>query len=449
MTKRVSVFRSLRFRITALAMIVIVAVLVIVAVGLGSAVRQHGLDQVDTGLVNEFVYVKSQVHSHAVLSPNGPRGALGQVVLPNGTLIGYSTNLRGQPPLVSVRHVGTSPTLVTVDNPRFGPLRVLEVELGGKGSPVLIEAQQVGQLIDEGRSLSLFLAILLPILAIVLGLLIWVVVSLAMKPVETVRTAVDEISEGSLDERLPSPNTGDELERLVDTMNRMLERLQEVMKRERRFIADASHELRTPIAAMRAALEVGDDRQSAAEASQYSALSSLQRLEMLAEDLLLLGSDQNSATLAQSRPVDIDELVLEKAEQLRRGTSLEIDTSKVSAGQVLAQEADIMRVIDNLASNAVRHADSYVAITITENSGTVRMVVCDDGIGIPIEFRQSVFERFVRIEGDRDRKSGGTGLGLSIVWDIVHRYGGAVEVGTSTRGGAAFIVELPATAGTP
>jgi signal transduction histidine kinase len=445
MTKPVSVFRSLRFRITALAMIVIVAVLVLVALGLGGAVRQHALNQVDTGLINGSVFVKSQIHSHAILSPTGPRGQLGQVVLPDGRLIGSSTNFRGQPPLVSVRQVGASPTLVTVDNPRFGPLRVLAVELNGRGSAVLIEAQQVGQIVDEGKSLSLFLAIFLPILAILLGLLIWVVVGLAMKPVGSISAAVDEISEGSLDERLPSPRTGDELEGLVDTMNSMLGRLQEAIKRERRFIADASHELKTPIAAMRTALEAGDDGPSAGEVGRSAALSSLQILEMLAEDLLLLGSDQNAATGAESRPIDIDELVFEKADQLRRSTRLEIDTSKVSGGQVLAREIDMMRVIDNLASNAVRHADSYVGITMNENQGTVRLAVSDDGAGIPAEFRETVFERFVRIEGDRNRVSGGTGLGLSIVSDIVTRYGGTVRVTTSARGGATFVVEMPAT----
>jgi signal transduction histidine kinase len=166
---------------------------------------------------------------------------------------------------------------------------------------------------------------------------------------------------------------------------------------------------------------------------------------MLAEDLLLLGSDQNAATGAESRPIDIDELVFEKADQLRRSTRLEIDTSKVSGGQVLAREIDMMRVIDNLASNAVRHADSDVGITMNENQGTVRLTVSDDGAGIPAEFRETVFERFVRIEGDRNRVSGGTGLGLSIVSDIVTPYGGTVRVTTSARGGATFVVEMPAT----
>ena len=195
---------------------------------------------------------------------------------------------------------------------------------------------------------------------------------------------------------------------------------------------------------MKAALRFGDGGPSSLEASHRSALSSLQSLEILAEDLLLLGSDQKAATLAEARPIDLDELVFAKAEQLRRTTSLEIDTSKVSGGQVLAWEVDMMRVIENLLSNAVRHADRCVAITVGEVNGSVRLTVADDGPGIPIEFRESVFERFVKIEGDRNRASGGTGLGLSIVSDVVDRYGGTVEVTTSPRGGASFVVEMAA-----
>ena len=444
MTARMSVFRSLRFRITALAMVVIVTMLAIVGLVLINAVKQHALRQVDTGLVNEAVYVRSQLRGHVMLPRSAPRGSLGQIISPDGAVLGSSTNLQGLPPIIAKGLVGRSPNPLTVDNHHFGPLRVFEMPLGGNGSPVLVEAQQIGQLLEEGSSLSLLLAILLPILAIVLGMLIWVVVGLAMKPVETIRTAVDEISEGHLDERLPSPRTGDELERLVDTMNSMLGRLQRAIKRERRFIADASHELKTPIAAMRTALEVGGEGPSATEASHRSALSSLQRLEILVQDLLLVGSDQNAANLAPSTLVDLDELVLEKAEHLRRNTTLEIDTSSVSGGQVLAREMDMMRVIDNLASNAVRHAATQVAVSITEHNGTVRLAVSDDGSGIPIDFRQKVFERFVRIDGDRNRSSGGTGLGLSIVSDIVSRYGGTIHIATSTKGGATFVVELPA-----
>ena len=445
MTTRASVFRSLRFRITALAMIVIVAVLVLVALVLLGSVKQHVLQQVDRGLVNDAVYVRTQLRSHVILGRTSPQGSLGQLVFVDGSLIGASSNLKGQPPLIKVSPVGQKPKLVTVQNRHFGPLRVVEVQLGGRSSPVLVEAQQIGQLLEGNNSLSLFLAVLLPILAVVLGVLIWIVVGLAMKPVDTIRAAVDEISEGSVDERLPSPRTGDEVERLVDTLNRMLERLQRAIKRERRFIADASHELRTPIAAMRTVLETNNDRRSATETVHFAtALSSLQRLEVLAEDLLLLGSDQAAATMAQSRPIDVDELVLEKAEHLRRTTNLEIDTSKVSGGQVLAREVDMMRVIDNLASNAVRHAETYVGIAITESNGAVRLTVSDDGIGIPVELRRSIFDRFVRIEGDRNRGTGGTGLGLSIVSDIVDRYGGTVRATSSTRGGASFVVEMPA-----
>jgi len=437
--------RSIRFRITAMAMVVIVVVLLIVAVILLQSVKGHLLRQVDQSLKNEATYVNIQLHAHHYLPATTPAGQFGQFFNSNGTQVGSSVNLHGLPPLIHVRPLGPKPRLTTVTDHLFGELRVLEQQLGTGSAPILVEAQQIAQIDQASSSLSVLLAVVLPFLAVVLGLLIWFVVGRAMKPVEAVRVAVADISDKDLEERVASPRTGDEIDRLVETMNRMLERLQATIKRERRFVADASHELRNPIAGVRAALESGNGSEVDMAESRDAALSALQRLQDLAEELLILDTVDHASPDPVVEPVDLDELVLTQVELLRRNTSLQIDSSKVSGGQVLGNEIDMMRILDNLASNAVRHAEDRIAFSVSERDNWVVLTVADDGPGIPEDKRQMVFERFMRLDSHRNRSTGGAGLGLAIVWDIVTKYSGSVwiEEDSGSRG-ACVVVELPA-----
>jgi signal transduction histidine kinase len=443
-TSRWGFVRSIRFRITSLAMIVVIAVLFVVGLVLLHSVQTHLLQQVDRSLENESTYVEAQLSKHHFPSATGPAGQLGQFFSPNGTLLGASANLHGVQPLIKVDATGHTPLLFTFYNRRFGHLRALESQLGRSGY-ILVEYQVINQIVGADNSLTRLLEIVLPILAVALGGLIWLVVGRAMKPVEVVRRAVADISENDLDERLPSPRSGDELDRLVHTMNQMLQRLQLAMKRERRFIADASHELRSPIATIRGALETSDRTMEGLEGSRAVALSAVQHLDFMAEGLLTLDSIRGPENGGPTRPVDIDELVLQQVDALRKSTSLTIDASSVSGGQVLARELDMMRVVENLSSNAVRHADSRISYTLSEHGDHVLLVVSDDGPGIPEPMRAMVFERFARIDSARNRNNGGTGLGLAIVSEVVKAYGGQVWVETAGSRGARFVVRLPAT----
>ena len=427
-----------------MAMVAVASVLCIAALVVVQSVKSHLVEQVDRNLMNETTYVQSQLRSRHYPSATTPAGQLGQLFLANGTLLGSSTNLKGMPPLIRVSRVGSTPRLSTIYNSRFGSLRVLEQQLGGRSGPILVEAQVINQIVAAGNSLSDLLEIVLPILAIVLAGLIWLVVGRAMKPVEVVRRSVAEISAKNLDERVPSPKSGDELDRLVGTMNLMLQRLQAAIKRERRFIADASHELRSPIAAIRGALETGDQTVDGLQHSHRMALSALQRLDVMAEGLLVLDSIAGDRDRPPRRPIDLDELVLAQVAQLRKATPLAIDASKVSGGQVLAREVDMMRIIENLSSNAVRHAESRIEYTVTERDDQVWLAVADDGPGIPEAMRDTVFERFARIDSTRNRANGGTGLGLAIVSEVVRGYGGGVWIEAAGGHGARFVVRLPA-----
>jgi signal transduction histidine kinase len=339
--------------------------------------------------------------------------------------------------------VGTDPVLSTITTRQFGELRVLAVRLGGPLAPILVEAQQINQINDATRSLTVRVAIGTPLLALAFGVLTWFVVGRAMKPVESTRLAVAGIVDLESGERVENPRTGDELESLVSTMNLLLDRLQVSVEREQRFISDASHELRSPIAAVRAILESGDPSVAGSWDSKLAALGALQRLQDLADQLLVLDRTAESRREILRQPVDVDEWVFAVAEQLRGTTNLTIDTTSVSGGQVLATEVDVIRIVDNLMANAARYAQRTVKLSLVEQDGWVRFEVTDDGPGIPAEKQMEIFERFTRLDTDRGQNTGGAGLGLAIVRDLIDRYRGSVEVTSQNGSGATFVVMLP------
>jgi len=423
--------------------VLIVAVVVAgLSVLLVQSVQSHLVSEVDGRLIVGARYVRTQLGENHFLPSSSPAGQYGQFFLANGKLFGSSENLRGAPPLITVRAEGPTPQLSTITTRRYGQLRVLEEQLGMGSAPILVEAQEINQIADATHSLTLGVALGAPLLILAAGVLIRLVVGRAMKSVESVRLAVAQVSDDRLDERVTNPGTGDELERLVLTMNVMLERLQGAIERERQFVADASHEIRSPIAATRALLESEDSGPSQVRATREAALIALQRLQDLTDQLLVLDGTGRHRE-ARLKMVDVDELVLAQVDQLRRTTSFDIDVSAVSGGQVLGDEIDVMRVIENLTSNAVWHAVRRVAFSVTEGEGCVELGVEDDGPGVPIESRSLIFERFLRLDRNRGRAMGGSGLGLAIVSEIVTKYGGSVRVEDAEHGGARFVVVLP------
>ena len=288
------------------------------------------------------------------------------------------------------------------------------------------------------------LFVALPVIDLVVYGLMFLVVGRALRPVEKMRREVDEVTGTSLDRRIADPGTNDEIGRLATTMNRMLGRLDESQKAQRRFISDASHELKSPLASLRQYAEVArdyPDRMSEAELAE-AVLDEGGRLERLVRNLLLLARvDEQSLELANS-VVDLDDLLLAEGSRLRGTTGLSVDTSAVAAARVAGDAGLLGQVVRNLADNAARHATSAVRLSVTEGERAV-IVVEDDGEGIAEAERERVFERFVRLDEARGRDAGGTGLGLAIVRELVAAHGGTVTVATSTLGGARFTVSLP------
>jgi signal transduction histidine kinase len=442
-TKLTLLFRSLRFRITAAATLVIVAVLALTGVVLINQVQHHLLQQVDNGLLRDANYYRPMLPRHAHLPRVSTTDQLGEILAADGTILSKSSRLIGMPPLVSVLPSSDRPTLTTVYNPQFGHLRILEQRVGDPAGRIFVDAQQINEIPATRQALTQLLLISLPLLATALAVLVWMVLGRAMNRVDSIRAAVADITDRNLQERLPTTPAGDEIARLVNTMNQMLARLETALSRERRFVADASHELRTPVAALHAALELPRHGREGLQRSQDAAIRALQRLDVLVEGLLVLDSSADPAR-ANKTPIDVDDVVLDVVEHVRALTTKQLDVSNVSGGQVLAREVDIIRIVENLTSNAVRHATSRVTFTVCEQEKLVRLTVEDDGPGIPEDSRVRVFERFARISDDRSRTEGGSGLGLAIVAELVKENDGRVWAEDVQPQGARFVVDLPA-----
>jgi signal transduction histidine kinase len=261
--------------------------------------------------------------------------------------------------------------------------------------------------------------------------------------VEAIRAEAAEITHTTIYRRVPVPESNDEVARLALTMNEMLDRLEDAARRQRQFVSDASHELRSPVASIRTQLEVALRRPERPDWPVVAdrVLAEDERLEQAVADLVELARLDEAGATPELSDVDLDEVVFEECSRARR---VPVDTSRVSGGRVLGRRDALARVVRNLVDNACRHADSRVTIALSTDDETVELVIADDGPGIAPEDRARVFERFTRLDEGRARDAGGMGLGLAVVKSTVERYRGTVTIEDSDPHGARFVIRLPA-----
>jgi heavy metal sensor kinase len=273
---------------------------------------------------------------------------------------------------------------------------------------------------------------------------------LSLRPVESMRRRAAEISAETPGERLPSPQTGDELERLGETLNEMLARLESALERERDFVADAGHELRTPLALLRTELELAlRHAESPAELREAVRRSSaeVERLAQLAEDLLLIARADRGRLTLQLETLEASELlnsVASRFEWRAQEAGRPLRATAASRVPVGGDRLRLEQALGNLVDNALRHGGGEVRLSAVAADGRVELHVTDEGGGFPPEFLGQAFERFARADPARAR--GGAGLGLSIVRVIAEAHGGSAHVASTDGGGADVWVALPSAA---
>jgi signal transduction histidine kinase len=445
-------FKTVRVRTTALALAAVGAALVLAAVALVMLLRWSLTSDVDAQArlrLEAVATMAGRGDLPPTLAGQDDDGTVAQVVTA-GRVLTQSPLLQGTAPLAPFQPTGGAVRVGTVAHPPVsggGAYRVAARRVDTPDGPVTVYAAASLEPVTESTSaLRALLAIGVPLLLALVGLTTWKLVGRALDPVEAIRRQVAEISVTALDRRVPEPGTADEIDRLARTMNEMLARLEEAARRQQSFVADASHELHSPLATIRAKLENGLARPETVDWSGLVSgwLDEQARLEHLVENLLLLARADNGAAVRSPRTVDLDEVVLRELRDLRARGRVRVDVSGVLGGRVVGDADQLRQVVRNLLDNAELHAASTVRVELAQaDEDTVVLAVSDDGPGIAPAQRERIFERFVRLDPARSRAAGGAGLGLAIVREIVTAHGGTARA-EQTDAGARLVVRLPA-----
>ncbi|MFG6200850.1 sensor histidine kinase [Nonomuraea sp. JJY05] len=281
-----------------------------------------------------------------------------------------------------------------------------------------------------------------PLILVSVAGITWITVGSALRPVERIRAEMAEITGQDLSRRVPVPDTGDEISDLATTTNDTLDRLERSAETQRRFVADASHELRSPISALRAQLELANayPDETDWQATGEQALAAADRLTGIIDELLMLAR-LDAGAVGERRVVD---LVRVAEDQIRRraGSRVRILPDLCASAPVHGSPMQLDRLLTNLLDNATRHAATRIDLEVAVEDDKVIVTVTDDGDGIPPQDRERVFERFTRLAPARAKDKGGSGLGLALSRDIAAAHCGTLTLADHSPG-ARFVVTLP------
>jgi signal transduction histidine kinase len=434
--------RSLRARLMTIGLLGLAVALAVGSAALYvalSVASQHDLDRRARATAAQ---VAELVTSGRLPDPIPVTGAESvQVVDAHGRVLSATANGDRLSPLLSadeLTRAESSP--VTVSGSRLGmssSLRVSATPVSStRNAPVVVVAEPVADLARSQHLLVVTLLVTYPLLLLVLGLIAWRVIGAALRPVESLRSAAERVSGSGQDERLPVPESRDEIHALAVTLNSMLDRLTAAREREHSFVANVAHELRSPLASLRVQVDVAE-RHGATDQDRADLGAELLRLSTLVEDLLVL------ARFDAGEPLPSPDPRVSPADVLPGFATTEapvVTVGDLADGTVPMSRLELERVVGNLVTNARRHARSGVDLSFRRTPEGVVVTVADDGAGIPEADRHRVFDRFVRLDEARDRDSGGAGLGLAIARELVRSHGGELRLGDSSAGG--LLVEV-------
>ena len=409
----------------------------LVGVDDASAARVHSIvEAIRSNSADQLQRELSTTNHHVVAT---------QLIAPDGKVVARAGSAP-ETPLVPVSEFdlrlrrGMSDDMVPNDDMRVSGQKVATpsgeytVMVGGGSEEVEATARVVALLFACGAPV---------VVAVAAGASYWLV-RRSLQSVDAIRGRVAEISTSDLAERVPVPTSRDQISALAVTMNEMLARLEAGHRAQQRFVGDASHELRSPLATIISGLEVAQAHPELldAELAVNTLLPEAQRMRTLIQDLLVLARADEHSLVLRREPVQLGDIAAVEASRVRRDAECTVQ-QHISPAQLTGDPTALSRVIRNLVDNAVRHAKSCVEIETGSRDGIATISVSDDGPGIAPAERSRVFERFVRLDSDRARSNGGSGLGLAIVAELVAAHGGRVSIVDRPGGGTTVIVNLP------
>lgn len=432
---RVAQRMSLRARVVVIGVLGLTLTLCVGGFALIGFTQMNLLNSVDNGINNTGDEIAALIHSNQLpdVIPTGGT-TLVQVLGPDHRVEHVSAGADRLVPVLRPDEItsalnGRQILTVRADQSTYeGNLRVGAVTVGEN---IVLVAVPLTGMQDNLHKFKAGLFVMIPALIVVLGLAIWYVVGMALRPVESLRRSAEDVRGG---ERLPVPRGGDEIHRLAVTLNTMLDRLERARDKQRAFVADAAHELRSPLANMRTELEVAARIGPAPELLD-DLLSDVERLGRLTDDLLLLAkADDPQRLRLRKERIDVGDLLTAICQRYT-GSRVPVSCEAPEGPLWVDGNVDgLRRAISNLVDNAVRHARTRVVVTTEAHPDGVRVSVTDDGEGVPVADRARVFERFTRLDDARSRDKGGTGLGLAIVRELVARHGGTVTLHDAVPG---------------
>jgi signal transduction histidine kinase len=427
---------SLRTRLVLLATVGLAIGLAVGGVGLTILLRS-ALERASDGEARQTAQDVVVLVDAGRLPDPVPAGGttLVQVVDQQGRVLAASAGTDRLVPAVSADQLSEALAgPVTVPGAQFGvlgPVRVIALPAGSPTDPsTVVVGSPAGEIDDAVRVVRTVVIIGFVLLLVVLAVVLWLFVGATLRPVEALRAGAEKITGGNSNDTLPLPDSADEIRRLAETLNDMLARLEVSRRRQRAFVADAAHELRSPLTSLRTQLEVA--AATGGEPDPEDLVAEVNRLTALVEDLLLLAKVDDGTPPPRQR-FDIAELAAAMAKRYA-AARVPVMVEAADTPAVEANTGAVTRVLANLLDNAVRYAATGVRMTVRSTGGGAEVTVADDGPGIPAPDRERVFERFTRLQDARDRDSGGSGLGLAIVRELISQQGGAVTLADAVEG---------------
>ncbi|WP_164520381.1 sensor histidine kinase [Specibacter cremeus] len=446
---------GIRNQSTAVAVVVVACALVVGGLLL-LLLLQNALTSATDGVLRTKAHdVASLIASQDVteagqsISATGGQDLLVQIVDGSGKVVAASDPAWKTAPISSLRPARGDSAAQRVSGLRTtgegGEYYVVAVGAqSGQNRYVVLAARSVQVQSDTLRTVGLFLLLATPVLLVVVGVAVRFLVGRSLRQVETVRSQVDRIDAGRLAGRVDVPQTKDELEALAVTMNAMLGRIEAADAKQRRFLSHASHELRSPLTTLRTGLEVAAKDPTNRQWHDLAPLlqDEARRMGFLVEDLLTLSKAEDSGFSLQRRDVDLDDVLATELQRLRATGTHDIVSSLLPV-RVSGDPGRLAQVLRNVLDNAARHARHGIRATMSVEGSTAVVLIDNDGPVIPVDDRERIFDRFVRLDESRSRDGGGSGLGLAIARSLLEAHGGRIGTGQAPDGFCRFEIRLP------